>query len=152
MTCPKCQSKMRTVDKNGVHIDQCEGCRGIFLDRGELEQIAKAETAFYAAAPPPYRPDSPAPHGGHGRRQGHPDSPRPHRGGHPDSPRGYRAGYADSPRPHRGGHPDSPRGYRGGYADSPRPHRGGYADSPRPYGHGGHKGHRKRSFLDGLFD
>jgi Zn-finger nucleic acid-binding protein len=37
---------MRTVDKNGVHIDQCEGCRGIFLDRGELEQIAGAESAY----------------------------------------------------------------------------------------------------------
>lgn len=122
---------MRTVDKNGVHIDQCQGCRGIFLDRGELEQIAGAENAFYAqATPPPYQPDG-----------------RP-------GPRGY----ADSPRPHRGGYPDSPGGYRGGhgsYNDSPRPYRGGdYRDSPRPYhgGHGGHGGHRKRSFFDGLFD
>ena len=53
MICPKCQNQMRTVDKNGVHIDQCEGCRGIFLDRGELEQIAGAEQSYYAAGPPP---------------------------------------------------------------------------------------------------
>ncbi|MFD2467047.1 TFIIB-type zinc ribbon-containing protein [Amycolatopsis silviterrae] len=102
MICPKCQNMMRTVDKNGVHIEQCDGCRGIFLDRGELEQIAGAESAFYRQ-PPPYG----APHG----------------------------------------RPDSPRPYQGGYSDSPRPYRGGHADSPRPYG-----GHRKRSFLENLFD
>jgi Zn-finger nucleic acid-binding protein len=107
---------MQTVDKNGIHIDQCEGCRGIFLDRGELEAIAGAESSFYGHQPPPYQ----APTAHYGR---------------PDSPRPYRGGYADSPRPHRG------------YADSPRPHRG-YSDSPRPYGHG----HRKRSFLENLFD
>lgn len=102
---------MRTVDKNGVHIDQCEGCRGIFLDRGELEAISGAESSFYGSAPPPYQ-------GGpvhHGRS----DSPRPYRGG----------GYADSPKGYRGG---------GGYSDSPRPHRG-YSDSPKPYGHGQRK-------------
>lgn len=109
---------MRTVDKNGVHIDQCDGCRGIFLDRGELEAIAGAESSFYGRQPPPY--GGAAPHYGHG----------------------------DSPRPHRGGYPDSPKGYRGGgYGDSPRPHRG-YSDSPRPYG----QGHRKRGFLENLFD
>jgi uncharacterized protein len=114
---------MRTVNKNGVHIEQCEGCRGIFLDRGELEQIAGAESAFYGnAAPPPYRPDVP-----------------------------HTAHYGDSPRPYQGGHGDSPRPYRGGHGDSPRPYRGGggyYSDSPRPHGHG----HRKRGFLENLFD
>lgn len=91
MTCPKCQNVMRTVDKGGVHIEQCEGCRGIFLDHGELERIAGAESAYYApATPPPYQSD----HGGHR------DSPRPYRGGYRDSPRPYRGGYGDSPRPY----------------------------------------------------
>lgn len=56
---------MRTVVKSGVHIEQCEGCRGIFLDRGELEQIAGAESAYYGSPPPAYRPDSPRPYPGH---------------------------------------------------------------------------------------
>jgi hypothetical protein len=93
--CPKCQNLMRTVDKNGVHIEQCEGCKGVFLDRGELEQIAAAEAAYYSAAPPPYTPDGPgtAPPPPP-RRQQHspyyPDSPRPYHGGYyPDSPRPY---------------------------------------------------------------
>ncbi|GAB3009430.1 zf-TFIIB domain-containing protein [Amycolatopsis acidiphila] len=126
---------MRTVDKNGVHLEQCEGCRGIFLDRGELEQIAGAESAYYGS-PAPY--PGPAPSG----------VAPPYRGGHDDSPGPYR-GHGDSPRPFRG-HSDSPRPYRGGYGDSSRPYQGGgayYGDSPRPY-----RGHRKRSFLENLFD
>ncbi|MDQ3150274.1 MAG: zf-TFIIB domain-containing protein [Actinomycetota bacterium] len=108
MICPKCQGRLRTVDRHGLSIEQCEECRGIFLDHGELEHMQDSEQRYY---------------GGH---RGRADSPRPYRGGHADSPRPHRGGYADSPRPHRGG-----------YADSPRPHRGGYADSPRPH-HGGH--------------
>jgi Zn-finger nucleic acid-binding protein len=34
---------MRTYERNGVLIDQCEECRGIFLDRGELEQLLDAD-------------------------------------------------------------------------------------------------------------
>ena len=43
VTCPKCHGRMRTVDRQGVHIEQCENCRGIFLDHGELEQMLSAE-------------------------------------------------------------------------------------------------------------
>jgi uncharacterized protein len=53
MVCPKCGSAMRTMDKDGVHIDQCQTCRGIFLDQGELERITSAENSYYAE-PPPY--------------------------------------------------------------------------------------------------
>jgi uncharacterized protein len=125
--CPKCQNTMRTVDRQGIHIDQCDGCRGIFLDRGELESILGAEQRYAAAAaPPPYQPGP----GG---------APPPGGGYYPDSPRGYRGG----------GYPDSPKGHHGGYADSPR----GYGHG----GHGGHgygHGHRRkrRSFLEELFD
>jgi len=46
MTCPKCQSPMRKHKRNGVTIDQCPKCHGIFLDRGELEQLIGAESSF----------------------------------------------------------------------------------------------------------
>ncbi|HVK22631.1 MAG TPA: zf-TFIIB domain-containing protein, partial [Actinokineospora sp.] len=62
MICPKCQNAMRTVDRQGIHIDQCDGCRGIFLDRGELEQILTAEERYQrAAAPPPPYAGTPVP-------------------------------------------------------------------------------------------
>lgn len=43
LICPKCRGEMRTYERNGIVIDQCEECRGIFLDRGELEQLLDAE-------------------------------------------------------------------------------------------------------------
>ena len=46
MTCPKCQSPMRKHKRNGVTIEQCTKCHGIFLDRGELEQLIGAESSF----------------------------------------------------------------------------------------------------------
>jgi uncharacterized protein len=47
LVCPKCESPMRSYERNGVTIDQCTGCRGIFLDRGELERLVDAEGSFY---------------------------------------------------------------------------------------------------------
>ncbi|GIH23791.1 hypothetical protein Aph01nite_21010 [Acrocarpospora phusangensis] len=77
MQCPKCRGNMRTFDRNGVHIEQCDGCRGIFLDYGELETLSRMENQWaqqtYAAPPPP----APGPawggghHGGHGYHHGH---------------------------------------------------------------------------------
>ncbi|HEU5157918.1 MAG TPA: zf-TFIIB domain-containing protein [Streptosporangiaceae bacterium] len=83
-----------------MHIDQCENCRGIFLDRGELEQIVNAEQHHYGGVP--------AYGGGH-----YSDSPRPY-GGHRDSPAPFGGGHhRDSPRPYGGRHSDSPRPYGG---------------------------------------
>ena len=43
MTCPKCQAPMRTYERGGVMIDQCTDCRGVFLDRGELDRLMDTE-------------------------------------------------------------------------------------------------------------
>jgi Zn-finger nucleic acid-binding protein len=45
MTCPKCGAAMRTHRRNGVTIEQCRKCYGIFLDRGELEQLIGRESS-----------------------------------------------------------------------------------------------------------
>jgi uncharacterized protein len=47
LTCPKCHGTMRTYERNGVHVDQCADCRGIFLDRGELDRLIDAENAWH---------------------------------------------------------------------------------------------------------
>jgi uncharacterized protein len=47
ITCPKCGGEMRTYERNGVVVDQCAECRGIFLDRGELERLVDAEGRHY---------------------------------------------------------------------------------------------------------
>ncbi len=46
LVCPKCTSPMRTYARNGITIDQCTACHGIFLDRGELEQLISAESSY----------------------------------------------------------------------------------------------------------
>ena len=56
LTCPKCQGAMRQYERSGVTIDQCSECRGIFLDRGELEKLTDAENLWHASAPSPPQP------------------------------------------------------------------------------------------------
>ncbi|MFD6890021.1 zf-TFIIB domain-containing protein [Streptomyces sp. NPDC059957] len=92
MQCPKCHAMMHTYNRNGVQIEQCSGCRGIFLDYGELEALTRLESQYtqqYGQVPPPAAPPAPAPaaypqqhaapapawgapqHGGHGHGHGH---------------------------------------------------------------------------------
>ncbi|MFF4212968.1 zf-TFIIB domain-containing protein [Streptomyces sp. NPDC001796] len=78
MQCPKCHAPMHTYNRNGVQIEQCSGCRGIFLDYGELEALTRLEAQWAQPAPPPppAYPSAPAwgaPHGGHheGHHGGH---------------------------------------------------------------------------------
>lgn len=47
LTCPKCTAPMRAYERNGIHVDQCTGCKGIFLDRGELEHLIEGEDDYY---------------------------------------------------------------------------------------------------------
>ncbi|MFB7374569.1 zf-TFIIB domain-containing protein [Streptomyces sp. NPDC056222] len=73
MQCPKCHAAMHTYNRNGVQIEQCSGCRGIFLDYGELEALTRLESQWVQQAPPapPAYPAQAAPawgaphHGGH---------------------------------------------------------------------------------------
>lgn len=52
LTCPKCGGSMRTYDRNGVHIEQCATCRGVFLDFGELEHLTQLENRFLSQPAP----------------------------------------------------------------------------------------------------
>jgi Zn-finger nucleic acid-binding protein len=47
LTCPKCGGQMRSYERNDVTVDQCTECRGIFLDRGELDRLIDAENTHY---------------------------------------------------------------------------------------------------------
>ena len=49
LVCPKCQSPLRSYERGGVTVDQCTNCRGIFLDRGELERLIEAKNTYYSA-------------------------------------------------------------------------------------------------------
>ena len=47
---------MKTYERNGIHLEQCDTCRGIFLDFGELESLTQMENRFVQAPPPPSQP------------------------------------------------------------------------------------------------
>jgi Zn-finger nucleic acid-binding protein len=44
---------MNQYERNGVHVDQCVECGGLFLDRGELDHLVKAEAIYYGEATAP---------------------------------------------------------------------------------------------------
>jgi Zn-finger nucleic acid-binding protein len=46
MKCPNCSTTLLMSDKHGVEIDYCPDCRGIWLDKGELEKIIERETSM----------------------------------------------------------------------------------------------------------
>ena len=39
MKCPKCGTDLNEITLQNVKIDKCLGCEGVFLDKGELEQL-----------------------------------------------------------------------------------------------------------------
>lgn len=43
MRCPKCGMELLEIDYQGHKVDQCSSCRGLWLDPGELESLAKPE-------------------------------------------------------------------------------------------------------------
>ncbi len=76
MLCPVCKTVHLTMsERSGIEIDYCPQCRGVWLDRGELDKIierAAPQTAAPAQYPvPPVYPAGPSPYagGGHYRKK-----------------------------------------------------------------------------------
>jgi hypothetical protein len=40
LKCPKCGHDMKILDMNGIEVERCTRCEGIFLDKGELMEVA----------------------------------------------------------------------------------------------------------------
>jgi Zn-finger nucleic acid-binding protein len=49
MTCPSCGGELVELDRSGVRVDACRNCRGVWLDRGELDRILEAERRVVGA-------------------------------------------------------------------------------------------------------
>ncbi|WP_311132814.1 zf-TFIIB domain-containing protein [Pseudomonas fluorescens] len=115
------------TERQSIEIDYCPQCRGVWLDRGELDKIIERSQQQEAVrflpqnaippaqyAPPAAQPD----HSQHGSGQGHGDQQGHHGGGWRD-----------------GGHKSS--------------HKSGHQSQG---GHQGQQSYRKKSFLQELFD
>lgn len=122
LTCPKCHGTMRTYERNGVHVDQCTECRGIFLDRGELDRLIDAENDW---------------HGG-GRRSAEDDDGR------------HDTRHAPEHRSEHGSRPEQyPSGGLGSVVGEVLKQVGGQKHGG--HGHSGSRPRRKESFLGDLF-
>ena len=60
LMCPNDNAAMQTLERNGVQFDMCPACRGVWLDRGELEKLMAAAAEDGRASAPAAAPQ-PAP-------------------------------------------------------------------------------------------
>ena len=83
MACPTDGTTLVMSERQGIEIDYCPSCRGVWLDRGELDKIIERSAASEPAAPP-RNPQPP--------QQPHAAPPPPQGGGwsqQPPPPQGY---------------------------------------------------------------
>lgn len=97
MECPVCKNvQLLMSDRQGIEIDYCPNCRGVWLDRGELDKIIERSVgqqpaAAAAAAPAP----APSPQGtgwGHSPQPNYPQQQQQHhqpQHGYPHPHHGY---------------------------------------------------------------
>lgn len=83
MQCPRCQNVvLDELDRSGVTVDRCANCRGIWLDRGELEKLVARATAELEGAPQVRAMPQAAPHARYDHREHEPPSSRRGYSGH----------------------------------------------------------------------
>ena len=56
MPCPVCRTPLATSERAGIEIDYCPTCRGVWLDRGELDKIIERSQTEPTAPPMPPAP------------------------------------------------------------------------------------------------
>jgi Zn-finger nucleic acid-binding protein len=60
LLCPICQITLLIADRQGIEIDYCPQCRGVWLDRGELDKIIERNAVYEGT---PSQPPAAAPQG-----------------------------------------------------------------------------------------
>lgn len=65
MDCPICSVPLVMSDRQGIEIDYCPKCRGVWLDRGELDKIIERSAP---TAPQPAPAPAAAPQAGYGHK------------------------------------------------------------------------------------
>ena len=49
LNCPNCSSELRITNRYDAEIDFCPTCKGVWLDRGEIDKIANAQRRYEEA-------------------------------------------------------------------------------------------------------
>lgn len=146
MNCPVCENtRMREVEKNGILIDVCPNCKGVWLDRGELEkllegvrEIRQEFNEWYYGTPPqqpqPYPQSQPYPQQYPNPHLQQPYSQQPYA----QQPYAQQPYAQQPPRPQPPGYPPHGYGYDGKY---------GYGYDGKYY-EPKYKKYKKKSVLD----
>jgi uncharacterized protein len=74
MNCPVCNVQLVMSERQGVEIDYCPKCRGVWLDRGELDKIIERSMSEQRSTAPSYRQDD--------RNEKHEEHRKEDHGGH----------------------------------------------------------------------
>jgi len=57
MKCPVCSVDLKMADRQGIEIDYCPQCRGVWLDRGELDKVIERSVTMQSSVlTPPSNP------------------------------------------------------------------------------------------------
>lgn len=83
MNCPVCNVPLVMSERQGIEIDYCPKCRGVWLDRGELDKIVERSASEQRPAAPASRQEEP--YDKH-REKDHKDH---HGGYHPHKKKGF---------------------------------------------------------------
>ena len=67
MACPVDGAALVMSERSGIEIDYCPTCRGVWLDRGELDKIIERNAAQSAQPAAPQQPQQPYGQGYHGK-------------------------------------------------------------------------------------
>jgi Zn-finger nucleic acid-binding protein len=51
MNCPNDGNQLQMTERQGIEIDYCPQCRGVWLDRGELDKLIERSSAFVQPSP-----------------------------------------------------------------------------------------------------
>ncbi len=62
MKCPSCNVNLVMTERSGIEIDYCPECRGVWLDRGELDKIIERSATSAPAPPQPASPREAVPY------------------------------------------------------------------------------------------
>lgn len=107
LICPACRVDLVMSDRQGVEIDYCPKCRGVWLDRGELDKIIERSAAYEAGQASPQAVPEPQPRTAPGYGQ-------PWGGGYSEHGGGHGGGHGGK---HGGGHGGRRRGFLGDLFD-----------------------------------
>ncbi|HQT52916.1 MAG TPA: zf-TFIIB domain-containing protein [Phenylobacterium sp.] len=108
LLCPACRVDLVMSDRQGIEIDYCRKCRGVWLDRGELDKIIERSAAYEAGPPAQAVPEPPRQSPGFGQ---------PWDGGYPGDRGGGHGGHHGEGRHGGGGGHGRRRGFLGGLFD-----------------------------------